>query len=345
MLRVLIVKLSSMGDLIHALPAVTDASKRIPNIRFDWVVDEGFADIPSGHPAVDRIIKSAHRRWRKNMWQTLKNGEVLKFIKTLRTHTYDYIIDVQANHKSAAVTRLARGVRCGYDRANVREKGLVHFAYGRHFAISKKEHAITRMRKLFAQALNYSFDMNEVDYGFQASAFSNSVFDVPEKSLIFVHNTSWSSKSWPQSHWRALIDMAASAGYNILLTWGNAAEKRQAEQIAAKNARAIVLPDLRIAEFIPVAAQVKGAVCMDTGFGHIIAALKIPAVTLFGPSDPELVGAHGPTQVNLAAKSCQCFRRTICHDNQTPRSISTCLAAIKPELVWQKLSGLLKPNK
>lgn len=342
MLRVLIVKLSSMGDLIHALPAVTDAVRKIPNISFDWVVDEGFAEIPAGHPAIDRVIKSAHRRWRKNLWQTIKKKEVVYFVRKLRERTYDFIIDAQANHKSAVVTRLARGLRCGYDRKGVREKGIAHFAYTRHYHIAVREHAITRMRKLFAQVLNYSLDQDELDYGFKPEARTGGVFAVPQKSLIFVHNTSWQSKSWPEQYWCELAQKAAGAGYNILLTWGSELEKQRAERIARVSGQAIVLPRLSIAEFIPVAAQAVAAVCMDTGFGHIIAALDTPAVTLYGPSDPDLIGAAGKSQIHIRADgACTCYHREVCSNKKTLPGISTCLAGIKPELVWDKLNSIL----
>ena len=339
--HVLIVKLSSMGDLVHALPAVTDAAAKIPDISFDWVVDESFKEIPIGHPAVDRIIKSAHRRWRKNLWQAFKDKEISNFVRELRTRSYDFVIDAQANYKSAVVTRLARGVRCGYDRRGVREAG-VHFVYAKRCAVAVREHAITRIRELFAQALNYSFDRDKLDYGFSSDTISGGVFTVPPKSLIFVHNTSWQSKSWPMLYWCELAQKAANAGYTVLLTWGNEAEKQRAEYIASSSAQAIVLPRLSIAEFIPIAAQAKAAVCMDTGFGHIISAVKTPAVTLYGPSDPTLVGAAGESQIHIAANTnCSCYHRRICRNNDTPPGISSCLAAVKPAVVWDKLSSLI----
>ncbi len=155
-MRVLIVKLTSMGDLIQALPALTDAANAIPEIEFDWVVDEAFAELPLLHPNVKNVIKSAHRRWRKSKWHTLKSGELWRFFKELRLNRYDLVIDAQNNLKSACVTRLARGTRCGMDKASVRERGA-HLAYQKTFAIpgNREQHAITRIRSLFSAVLGY----------------------------------------------------------------------------------------------------------------------------------------------------------------------------------------------
>ena len=127
-MRVLIVKLSSMGDLVQALPAVTDAARAIPNIQFDWAVDESFSEIPKWHPAVNKIYKTAHRRWRKNLWSVIRSGELKRFYQSLNETEYDLVIDAQTNIKSAVVTALSNGLKCGPDKNSVREYGA-HWAY------------------------------------------------------------------------------------------------------------------------------------------------------------------------------------------------------------------------
>ena len=120
-MRVLLIKTSSLGDVIHALPALTDAARAIPGIKFDWVVEEGFAEIPTWHPAVGKVIPVAIRRWRKNLWQTIKSGEWRRFKQSVRSTKYDLVIDAQGLFKSALPAMLAHGPRAGLDRASARE--------------------------------------------------------------------------------------------------------------------------------------------------------------------------------------------------------------------------------
>jgi len=152
-MNVLIVKLTSMGDLVQALPALTDAHQAIPGIHFDWVVDEAFAEVPGWHPAVRNVIRTAHRRWRKTPG-ILGGGELPRFLKTLRATRYDAVIDAQTNLKSALVTALARGPKHGPDRSSVREKPA-HWAYHHHYQLEQNQLAIDRWRQLFARVLGY----------------------------------------------------------------------------------------------------------------------------------------------------------------------------------------------
>ena len=110
-MRVLIVKVSSLGDIIHTLPAVTDAHRAHRGLSFDWVVEENFVDVPSWHPAVDRVIPVAIRRWRRILWRTALNREVRAFKKTLQTERYDLVIDAQGLIKSGIISGCRGGSR------------------------------------------------------------------------------------------------------------------------------------------------------------------------------------------------------------------------------------------
>lgn len=343
MIRVLVVKMTSMGDLLHTFPALTDACKAIGDIQFDWVVDENFADVPSWHPAVNRIIKSAHRRWRKNLWPTLKNKEINHFIKQLRATTYDFVIDAQSSYKSAVVTRLALGKRCGYDRCCVREKGIVHLAYAKRYHIPYQQHAIARIRELFSQVLGYPLNQQQVDYSIRRDQIVTCPMQLAQNYVMFVHNSSWRSKSWPLPHWQALAKKVLAAGYQVILPWGSTSERQQAEQIAAvSKENIVVLPNSNLAQFLSIAAKAKAGVCMDTGFAQILAGLDIPSVTLYGPTDPNLVGTTGKSQIHLTPRTaCTCFYKTVCRDENNGGLIPTCMATIQPDFVWQQMQKLL----
>ncbi len=163
-MRVLIIKTSSLGDVIHTLPALTDAAHAVPGIRFDWVVEEGFAEIPSWHPAVDQVIPVAIRRWRKNLWQTLKSGEWKAFKQRVRERRYDLVIDAQGLVKSAWLTRLIKAPVAGLDRYSARE-GLASRFYDRRLSVAVGQHAVERVRQLFALALAYDLPEGLGQYG------------------------------------------------------------------------------------------------------------------------------------------------------------------------------------
>ena len=296
-MRVLLIKTSSLGDVIHSLPALSDARAAIPDIQFDWVVEEGFAEIPAWHPAVAQVLPVAIRRWRKNLWQTLRNGEWRRFKARLREQRYDLVIDAQGLLKSAWLTRYAQGPVAGLDRDSAREPIASRF-YQQRYAVPREQHAVERTRQLFAQALGYSVPAGMGDYGLQRSLLAD------EQSLpylVFLHGTTWPSKHWPEAQWRLLAEQMSALGWSIRLPWGNAAEKARAERIAEGLQQAVVLPRLNLAGIAHVIAGARACVAVDTGLGHLAAALDVPCISLYGPTLPGRVGAYGRAQRHLCA--------------------------------------------
>lgn len=296
-MRVLLIKTSSLGDVIHTLPALTDAARAIPGIQFDWVVEEGFAEIPAWHPAVAQVIPVAIRRWRKHLWQTLKNGDWRRFKARLRETDYDLVIDAQGLLKSAWLTRYVKAPIAGLDRDSAREPIACRF-YDRLYAVPKDQHALERTRQLFAQALGYSLAAGFGDYGLDRAAMADAS---QAPYLLFLHGTTWASKHWPEADWRALAERMAGQGWAVRLPWGNEAEKARAERIVAGIPGAAVLPKLNLAGVAKVIAGATACVAVDTGLGHLAAALDVPCISLYGPTLPGRVGAYGRGQVHLCA--------------------------------------------
>ncbi len=297
-MRVLLIKTSSLGDVIHTLPALTDALRANPNIRFDWVVEEGFAEIPRWHPAVDQVIPVAIRRWRKNLLQTWRNGEWRDFKKRIHQQKYDLVIDAQGLLKSAWLTRGFKVPVAGFSRKSVREPMASYF-YDRQITVGANLHAVERIRQLFAQALNYPLPEQMGEYSLQRERLATA--EVHEPYVLFLHGTTWPSKHWPQSQWRALAEQLVEHNIAVRIPWGNATEEARAHAIAADLAGVQVLPRLNLTG---VAAQIAGAdacVAVDTGLGHLAAALDVPCVSLYGPTLPGRVGAYGQGQVHLCA--------------------------------------------
>lgn len=299
-MKVLIVKMSSMGDMIHTLPALTDAQKAIPGISFDWVAEENFLEITSWHPAVASIIPIALRRWRKRLLNPSNIQEIKTFWRTLRAEHYDYIIDAQGLLKSAIIARAAHGIRYGFNMKSAREP-LASCFYQHKLAVAKNLHAVTRIRQLFAQALGYSIPTDFPDYGIMKEKFCPSANSATENYLLFLHGTSRENKCWAEKNWIELAKLAKTAGLKVKLPWGNKLEFERASNIAAKCDNAEVLPKSTITEIGTLLLNAKGAVAVDTGFCHLAAALDVPTISLYGPTNPELIGAFGKNQIHLSA--------------------------------------------
>lgn len=293
-MRVLIVKTSSLGDLIHTLPAVTDAAKAMPGIRFDWLAEEAFAEIPGWHPAVDNTIPIALRRWRKNWRLAWASGELPAFWQGLRSREYDLIIDAQGLLlKSALPARLARGPSHGLAWASAREP-LSSLLYRHRHPVPKDRHAIERVRQLFAAALGYVYDPADLDYGLDRRRFAAPVEEMDY--LVFLHGTSWPSKRLATAQWIALGRLAAEHGRRVYLPWGSDEEKNVAEEIAAACGNSRVLPRLNLTQLSGLLAQSQGIVGVDTGLAHLGAALGIAGVAIYTATFPALTGARGVRQ-------------------------------------------------
>ncbi len=304
MRRVLIVKTSSMGDVIHTLPAVSDALAHQTDTVFDWVVEEDFAEVPAWHPAVARVIPVAIRRWRKNPRKLLSSGEWGRFRQLLGAASYDCVIDAQGLIKSALLTRLVHAPRCGYDWRSAREP-LATLAYTQRFSVEKEQHAVERTRTLFAQVLHYEKPLAAPDYGIDRRIFIDENLEASERHvpyLLFLHGTTRANKHWPDDYWRMLCRLLCDASYRVLLPWWSDAEHRRAKQIASIHARAEVLPRAPLAGMAAVIASARAVVAVDTGLGHLCAALAVPTLSLYGSTSPKLVGAYGINQYHLNAQ-------------------------------------------
>lgn len=289
-MHILLIKTSSMGDVIHTLPALTDAFKIIPKFSCDWVVEEGFTEIPSWHGAVRKVIPIALRRWRKNLRTTCKKHEISLFLQQLRAEHYDCVIDAQGLLKSAVISFLAKGASYGLALDSVREP-LASLFYKHKITISKDLHAITRIRELFAKSLNYPIPPeNTIDYGIKEKIYA---LTETEKYLVFIHGTSREDKCWQEEKWIAMAQLAAANELEVMLPWGNDAEKERAERIAQATPNAKVLPKLSLTEIAKLLVCSKGVVTVDTGLGHLAAALDVPTIALYGPTAPALVGVRG----------------------------------------------------
>jgi len=355
--KILIVKMSSLGDVIHALPALVDLKKMKPDTEIDWLVEEGFSDIPEQHPFVNKIIPVAIRRWRKKWIRSLASGEIGKFISALRASKYDLIIDSQGLIKSAIVARIARGPVGGFDWESARES-LASLTYAQSVEVDRGLHAVERQRRLFAGLFGYELS-GGADYGFNADGFnpagfqdaaskredSNSPDPVAEakKSIMLLHGTTWESKLWPESYWRSLCQIILEAGYEVMIPSGDEIERKRAERIA-DSTRAVLLESMGLKEIMSVIATCQGVVSVDSGLGHLACALDIPLIALYGATDPSLTGITGPRQSVIVSDHLQCIpcKERNCRyglgDNSS-KIYPPCFEQSTPESVWQALQS------
>jgi len=350
-MRVLVIKTTSLGDVIHTLPAITDAARALPGIRFDWVVEEGFAEIPAWHPAVDRVIPVAVRRWRKNLWQTLRGGEWRAFKQRISDTSYDLVIDAQGLIKSAWLSRYARGPVAGLDRDSAREPLASRF-YQQPINVPWGQHAVERTRQLFAQALGYSVPEGLGDYGL---ALVQEVQSAEQPYVVFLHGTTWVTKHWPERYWQELAARVSAKGMQVKLPWGNTNEQARAQRIAQGLDGVQVLPKLPLAGVARVLSAAQACVAVDTGLGHLAAALDVPTLSLFGPTNPGFTGAYGHAQRHLASDfACApCLRKT-CNYQPTPGDarqfdLSTeqplCFTRLAPDVVMAQLHTLISATR
>ena len=289
-MRILLVKTSSLGDVIHNLPVVSDILRHHPSARIDWCVEQSFAAIPALHPGVARIIPVAIRRWRKALFQSATWQEIGQFRRQMARERYDAVIDTQGLLKSALFARQANGPKCGYDAASTREPLAARF-YDRHFAVSRQLHAVQRNRLLVAAALAYAAD-GEPDYGIAAPqpAFTW----LPENPfVVLLTATSRDDKLWPESHWVELGKQLAATGLLSVLPAGSAKERERASRLAGQIPGALAAPPMSIPALASLLAGSRATVGVDTGLSHLAVALGVPTIALYTATDPGLTGVLG----------------------------------------------------
>lgn len=299
----LIIKMTSLGDVVHMLPALSEAAERISPLRTDWVVEESYATILRWHAAVDRVIPSALRRWRHQLAARRTWQEMAAFRQMLQEHEYDLVLDAQGLVKSALVASLAHGLRAGLALGSARE-GLACLAYAQKYPAARDLHAITRNRLLTAQALGYSMgEETAFRYGLQAPP----AFPVAGLALDYVvclHGTARPEKEYPESDWAALLARITALGLGVALPWGNAREQARAERLAQGLAGAVVLPKLGLAELGGVIGAARAVIGVDTGLMHLAAAFRKPGIGLYPKTPPARFGARAeadaPAMINFS---------------------------------------------
>ena len=329
MTKILIVKTSSLGDVVHMLPAIydwvyankTSLSQSNQALQIDWVVEEAFQEVPNWSPYIHRVIPIAVRRWRKSLFSFKTWQEIRQFKHDLRAVQYDYVIDSQGLLKSALVASWANTVNSslwGYNKNSIREPLASRF-YTHKIQVSRQQHAIQRNRLLMAKVFNYRLDNKPLNYGIieQAKTLSkasnsanNATLDLKNKSyIVALHGTSKVEKEWPISAWLELLKQVQKDDFNVVFPWGNADEKQRVEYLISQANNAIMLPRCCLSELLSIILHAKAVIGMDTGLMHIAAALNKQGLALYPVTEVKLTGVLTGSDYNrienIAGAACE----------------------------------------
>jgi len=299
--RILLVKTSSLGDVLHNLPVVTDIMREYPDARIDWVAEQSFASLPKLHPAVQNVIPVAVRRWRKNLFDSATWREISTFRRALHTEHYDIAIDTQGLLKSALLMRSVNGLRCGFDRSSAREP-LSSLLYQHTFHVGKSQHAVERNRQLVAQAMGYTLKTG-VDYGIVPPEIALPAWLPKGAYAVLLHATSRDDKLWDEANWVALGTLLEQQNIRCILPWGNAVEKSRSERLCAQIPHAISPCKLNLIEIAAIIGKATAVIGVDTGLAHLAAGMGVPTIGIYTATDPALTGLYaGDSAVNLGGK-------------------------------------------
>ena len=286
-MKALIVKTSSMGDVIHALPVLTDIKKAAPETEIHWLVESAFADLPRSNPLVEKVICCNVRKWKKSIFSSETRQAVQDLSAELKKERYDLVVDLQGLIKSAVLGRLAKAPFCGYDRNSIKEP-LASFFYDRKASISRSLPAIERNRRLAAFAFQFPFEDTVPDFG-----FSIVPSEEREDYLVCFANTSRETKLWPENYWVELSKQLNNFS-RIIFPWGSPKEKERVEGFSREiGERAFVPEKMTIGQLIPIIQKARAVVGLDTGMTHLSAALGTPTVGIFRDYPVELVPLSG----------------------------------------------------
>ena len=302
MKRILLVKTSSMGDVVHNLTTVSDIRRKLPNTEIDWLVEKSFAAIPTMHPEVSQVIPVELRRWRRQLLHSETWNQIRQIRQRLHERDYDAVVDTQGLIKSAIIAGWGGKPVSGYDRSSIREP-LASLFYRNRFQVSRQQHAVDRNRQLVAAALEYDLRDLPLDYGMTART-EDVVAGLGRNYVVCLHGTSRESKLWPEENWQQLLTTIGEAGVQPVLVWGAEQERMRSERLGHAVGSAVIAPRLSLEQLAALVAGSAGVIGVDTGPVHLAAALGCKTVALYTDTEPGktgVVAANPSAVINLGA--------------------------------------------
>lgn len=349
-MKILIVRLSSLGDILHLYPAVSDLRRHYPDAEIHWLVEPAFAEMAGWHSAINKVIAVPLRAHKKTWWKIPRLLRGLR--QQLQAEKYDVVLDAQGLLKSALLARLAGVPVFGFHAESAREAVAAWF-YQKVARVSEGQHVIEKNRQLMAQVFGAEVTQ-PADFGLDkfrdelvCAELPPSLGDIAgQPYLVLLHGTTWNSKYWPEASWSELIRLLTQQGWRCLLPWGNEDERLRAHRLqGAGGELAQVLPRLSLTELVDVLLHARAFVSVETGIGHLAAVLDIPGIMLHGPTDPGYSGILGRSCQHITSgMDCSpCFKRD-CPKLATPEGTPPCQLAISAQQVYRQCLTLLVTN-
>lgn len=340
-MKILVVRLSSLGDILHLFPAISDLRRQFPDAEIHWLIEPAFAEIASWHSAVDKVITVPLRSYKKK-WSKVP-ALLLDLRRQLHAEKYDLILDAQGLLKSALLASMAGTEIHGFHADSAREPLAARF-YRKTALIPAGLHVIDKNRQLIAKLFGANINL-PADFGLDNFCRDQMTKPLPEiiqtlngkKYFVLLHGTTWNSKYWPESSWVELVSLLTKQGLNCLVPWGNEEERQRAQRLQlAGGELAHVLPRLPLSELMLVLLHAQAFVSVESGIGHIAAVLNIPGIMLHGPTDPDYSGIPDKSCLHLTSglNCAPCFKRD-CPRLELPSDTPPCQQAITVQRVFQ----------
>ena len=349
-MKILVVRLSSLGDILHLFPAVSDLRRHFPDAEIHWLVEPAFSELAGWHSSIDKVIAAPLRSHKKIWWKIPALLYTLR--QQLRSENYNIVLDAQGLLKSALLACLAGTDICGFDAGSAREAPASWF-YKKTAKVPKGLHVIEKNRQLVATI--FGADISPpADFGLDKflnlqmqAEFSEALKAITDRPyIVLLHGTTWNSKYWPETSWKELIRLLSQQGIRCLLPWGNEGERLRALRLqVAGNGKAEVLPRLTLVELVGVLLKARAFVSVETGIGHLATILDVPGVMLHGPTDPDYSGILGKAckHITSGLYCSPCFMRD-CPRIQTSREIPPCQQEIRSMQVYEQCMALITPG-
>ncbi|MCH8553023.1 MAG: lipopolysaccharide heptosyltransferase I [Natronospirillum sp.] len=344
-MKALLIKMSSMGDILHTFPALTDLQRQRPDVKLHWVVEKGFADMAAWHPAVAEVIPITQRQWLRQRdrasWR-----EWSAWRTRLKDDRFKLVVDAQGLLKSALIASQANAdQRHGFGGRSLRELPAGWLYHHAHDVIGADEtplevHATERLRRLLGAAFGYEVT-GEPEFGIRSQFVTDESEPGP---VLLIPGTTWHTKHWVLAHWTTLAQRLHEAGHAVEVIWGSPEEQSMAQAIRA-SVDAVQVADerLSIPEVTHKLANARAVIGMDTGFTHIAGALGTPSIALYGPTSPAQVGLIGrhTRNLTLSLECAPCHKRDCKWLEKGSAEPPPCMRDLMPEKVYDALQDIL----
>ena len=298
-MKIAIVKLSAMGDIVHAMVTLQYIKKSNPNIKIDWIVEQNFKQVLENNPHIDNILTVNLKRIKKNKLEIFSE---IKKIKKYAKNNYDLVIDAQGLLKSAIVARLLGSNRAGFSKNSIREK-IASCFYHQKTEIAYNANTIDRNAKVISSPLSIEITPKMI-IGKEAFLFYNDESDtakeylsIEKKNIIFIIGSTWESRNYPKEKFAKIADELKE---NVLIAWGEEKEQETAKWIEENSIYAKALPKINLNTLKEVISKSDLLIGNDTGPTHMAWGLNIPSITIFGPTP---VNRVYQTPINKVIKS------------------------------------------